>query len=295
MRRQFPTLVVILAGLGPILLFGWLAGGLTAAEVGETRSISALEQFAQAAAGLGIKPLYSLLCLGLILFLWGQRARDISALRWGLVAFWTGETFCAINFWVFQHESLLSEYLHSYGMVLAFGLTIFAARTAAKTRLLKRNESTGRWRIGWVALVITAILCFIPLMAPVSPHTYAVSIYGFPYSYTRFALYEWYENRALPLLALTCCILAIIPLLRKNSFWSSALLSAALGALTFSLFRLVLDVIFHETLVWFEFWEEASELLYVLGVGLLLWRFKHLLEKTGPVHWLLDDKRKSHV
>ena len=289
MRKQFPTLIVILAGLGPILLFGWLAGGLTAAEVGETRSMSALEQFAQAAAGLGIKPLYSVLCLGLILFLWGQRTRDISALRWGLIAFLTGETFCAINFWVFQHESLLSEYLHSYGMVLTFGLTIFAALTAAETRLLKRNPATGRWRIGWVVLVITAILCFIPLMTPVSPHTYAVSIYGFPYSYTRFAFYEWYENRALPLLALTCCILAIMSLLRKNSFWSSTLLSAALGALAFSLFRLTLDAIFHERLVWFEFCEEASELLYVLGVGLWLWRFKYLLEKTSPIQWLLDD------
>jgi hypothetical protein len=63
MRKQFPTLIAILAGLGPILLFGWLAGGLTAAEVGETRSMSTLEQFTQVVAGLGIKPLYSLLCL----------------------------------------------------------------------------------------------------------------------------------------------------------------------------------------------------------------------------------------
>jgi len=285
MRRQFSAFIVILAGLGPILLFAWFASGLTAAEISETRSMSTLEQFAQTAAGLGIKPLYSVLCLGLILFLWGQRTRDVSALRWGLIAFLTGETFCAINFWLFQHESLLSEYLHSYGMVLAFGLTIFAALTAAEMRLLKPANPKG-----WIALfIITTILCFIPLLAPVSPHTYSVKIYGFPYSYTRFELYEWYENRALPLLALTCCVLAIMPMLRQNRFWSNALLSAALGALAFSLFRLALDTIFHEALVWFEFWEEASELLYVLGVSLLLWRFKHLLEKTSPIKWLLDD------
>ncbi len=313
MRKQFPTLIVILAGLGPILLFGWLAGGLTATEIVETRSMSALEQFAQVVAGLGIKPLYSLLCLGLILFLWGQRARDVSALRWGLIAFLTGETFCAINFWVFQHESLLSEYLHSYGMVLAFGLTIFAALEGLDVRLLKRNQPEARCafkglcgpcirntargcvtrRLIWAALVVAAIIAFTPLTAPLVPHAYTTSIYGFPYSYTRFALYEWYENRALPLLALTCFALALPPLLRKGElpvpFWSKVFFSAGLGALCFSIFRLALTSIFRENLVWFEFWEETTELIYVIGTGFFLWQFKHLLEKTGPVKWLLDD------
>lgn len=310
MKRFLPGFIIILAGLGPILLFSWLSGGLTPAVVAETRAMSPLEQSAQVAAGLVIKPLYSLLSLGLILFLAGQRARDIASLRWGLIAFLTGETFCAVNFWVFRHESLLSEYLHSYGMVLAFGLTIFAAFDGLDSRLLKLNEPGSRCavsalcgvckrdaihgcaarRSAWVIIAMAAILAFIPLTASLTPQAYETSLYGFPYSYTRFALYEWYENRALPLLALTCFALAFLPLLRKDGLpiplQTKVFFSAGLGALAFSFFRLALASIFRENLVWFEFWEETTELLYVTGAGLLIWQFRHILEKVAAVKWL---------
>lgn len=313
MRRFSLPLIVVLAGLGPILLFGWLSGGLTLSVIDETQAMSLLEQSAQAFAGLIIKPLYSLLCLGLILLLWGQRARDVASLRWGLIAFLTGETFCAINFWIFQHESLLSEYLHSYGMVLAFGLTVFAALEGLDVRLLKRNQPEARCafkgvcgpctrntaegcvtrRLAWTALAIATIISFIPLTAPLVPYAYTTSIYGFPYSYTRFALYEWYENRALPMLALTFFVLALPPLLRKGGlpipFWSKVFFSAGLGALCFAIFRLALAAIFREKLVWFEFWEETTELIYVVGAGLFLWQFKHWLERINFVKWLLAD------
>ncbi len=318
MKRYFFSALVALAGLGPLLLFGWLSGGLTPTLIDETRAMSPLEQSAQALAGLGIKPLYSLLSLALIVFLVGQSARDIASLRWGLIAFLTGETFCAINFWIFQHESLLSEYLHSYGMALAFGLTAFAAFEGLDARLLKLNSPGSRCavsgvcglckrtsplecaarRAAWVVIVMTGILAFIPLMAPLTPQAYATSIYGLPYSYTRFALYEWYEIRALPLLALACFALACLPLLRKDGLpiptWTKAFFSAGLGALGFSFFRLALGAIFRENLVWFEFWEETTELMYVIGVGLLLWQFKHLLEKVAVVKWLLEENTTKY-
>ena len=314
MKRLYPTLSVVLAGLGPILFFGWLAGGFTLGEISETRSLSMLEQSAQVFAGLMVKPLYSLLCLGLIVLLWGQRRRDVASLRWGLIAFWTGETFCAVNFFVFQHESLLSEYLHSYGMALAFGLTVFAALEALDVRLLKRNQPEERCAFRalcgpckrntpqgctvhnglLLSLAFAAILTFIPLTAPLLPHAYNTSIYGFPYSYTRFALYEWYENRALPLLALICFALALLALLRSKEplpLWAKIFFSAGLGALGFSLLRLALASIFREALIWFEFWEEMTELMYIVGAGLVVWQFKHLLEKTRLMQWLMEEIR----
>lgn len=314
MQRLYPTLSVVLAGLGPILFFGWLAGGFTLSEISETRSLSLLEQSAQVFAGFMVKPLYSLLCLGLILLLWGQRGRDVASLRWGLVAFLTGETFCAVNFFVFQHESLLSEYLHSYGMALAFGLTVFAALEALDVHLLKRNQPGERCAFKGLcgpckrntdqgcmvhnglllSLAFAAILTFIPLTAPFAPSAYNASIYGFPYSYTRFALYEWYENRALPLLALTCFALALLTLLRNRESmprWAKIFFSAGLGALGFSLLRLTLASIFREKLVWFEFWEEITELMYIVGVGLVVWQFKHLLEKNRLMRWLMEEIR----
>jgi hypothetical protein len=63
-----------------------------------------------------------MLSLVIILALIGQKVTDLSALQWGQITFLVGETFCAINFYIYHQESLLSEYLRSYGMVLAFGL-----------------------------------------------------------------------------------------------------------------------------------------------------------------------------
>jgi hypothetical protein len=310
--KRFFLLLVVLAGLGPILYFSFFPGGLTPAVFTESRAMSPLEQSAQALAGLGFKPLYSLISLGLILFLASQTAADISALRWGLVAFLTGETFCAANFFIFRHESLLSEYLHSYGMVLAFGLTAFALLEALDSRLLKINQPDSHCavsgmcgvckrttpldcaarRVALVILPMAAILSFIPLMAPLTPYAYGTTILGFPYSYTRFAFYEWYEIRALPVLALACFALAFAPLLRKDGLpipaWSKAFFCAGVGALGFSFFRLTLASIFRENLVWFEFWEETTELMFILGAALFLWQFRHLLQKTGLVKWLLE-------
>jgi len=313
MRRYlFPTLT-LLAGLGPILLFGWLSGGLTPTPISETQTMTSLEQTAQAFAGLWIKPLYSLLSMMLIVLLFGQSARDLTALRWGLIAFLTGETFCAVNFWIFRHESLLSEYLHSYGMALAFGLTAFAILDGLDMRLLKINQPESRCavnelcgicqrnapgkctarHVAQIIVVIVAILAFIPLMAPLAPRAYQADIYGFPYSYTRFAFYEWYENRALPLLALICFSLAFLTLLRKDGMpiplFTKALFSAGLGALGFSFFRLTLGSIFYDHLVWFEFWEETTELMYVTSVGLFLWQFRALVKKDGLLKHLLEN------
>lgn len=313
-KRIFPLALVFIFGLGPVLFFVWFSGSLTPAVIGETRAMTPLEQSAQALAGLGIKPLYSLLSLALIALLAGQAARDLTALRWGLVAFLTGETFCAINFWIFQHESLLSEYLHSYGMVLAFGLTAFAVLDGLDARLLKINQPESRCavaglcgvckrtaplqcaarRSAQIVVVMSVILAFLPLMAPLRPQAYATSIYGFPYSYTRFPLYEWYEDRALPFLALACFVLAFLPLLRKGGLpipmATKVFFCAGLGALGFAFFRLGLRSIFSQELVWFEFWEETTELMYIAGVGLFLWQFRHILNRVAVVQWLLGEK-----
>jgi hypothetical protein len=249
--------------------------------------------------------------LALIVFLLGQRARDLTALRWGLIAFLTGETFCAINFWIFRHDSLLSEYLHSYGMALAFGLIAFALLDGLDARLLRidtpdascllagrlcetrQRHSPGGCaarRSAQLALVLAAVLAFLPLMAGLAPHAYLTRIFGFPYSYTRFELYEWYERRALPLIALVCFGLAWLPFLRRAAapipFASKALFCAGIGALGFSLFRLALASIFSQNLVWFEFWEETSELMFVLGCAFFVWQFRHVLARTGIAGWI---------
>jgi hypothetical protein len=84
--------------------------------------------------------------------------------------------------------------------------------------------------------------------------------------------------RALPLFALMFFTAAFIPLLNSKNDpiprWTKILFSAGFGALGFSLFRLALASIFANDLVWFEFWEEFTELMFTSAAGFVLWQFR---------------------
>ena len=316
MTRAQRVLILIAAtlfGLLPILVYGMEHGGLVAPAVLESEAMTANQQLAQVVAGLIFKPTYMFLSLILIIALIGQTATEIASLRWGLVAFLAGETFCAINFYVYRHESLLSEYAHSFGMALAFGFLTFALLEILDKRLLHINHGrcavnelcatckrtsplacTAR-RTAQFAVPMFALLSFLPLGVPLAPTSYATEIFGFAYSYTRFDLYQWYETRVLPLTALACFALAFLPLLRKGGdpipTFTTILFSAGLGALGFSLFRVTLASMFRENLVWFEFWEEATELMFVAAVGFVMWQFrKTLLEQTPLLKSILENR-----
>ena len=308
MKRSLLVLILLLlAGSIPVLIY--FSENPQALDVNTaslpSRNLSPLEQGAQALAGLAVKPIYMMLSLVIILALIGQSAVDLSALRWGQIAFLAGEIFCAINFYLFRHESILSEYLHSYGMALAFGFTSFAFIEGLDSRLLRltssrsacealqvcgrctRHEQEGCKARAVIRFVIPVLifLSFIPILSPLQSDAYAVSIFGFPYSYTRFDFYEIYERRILPILASIAFVLAYLPLWRKGEppipFITKVLLSAGIGALGFSFFRVTLNAVFVQNLVWFEFWEEATELIFVGLVAFVLWEFRGtLLQKT---------------
>ena len=304
-QRALVFLAAALFGLLPILLYRMEHGGLVAPAILETQAMTPNEQFAQSIAGLIVKPTYMFLSLILIIALIGQAATGIVSLRWSLTAFLTGETFCAINFYVYRHESLLSEYAHSFGMALAFGFVTFALLETLDRYLLhinhgrcavnelcatcKRNTplACAARRTSQFILPMFAFLSFLPLGVPLAPQSYLTEVFGFPYSYTRFDLYQWYETRVLPLTALACFILALLPLLRKQGdpipLATKILFAAGLGALGFSIFRVVLASLFRENLVWFEFWEEATELMFVATVGFVLWQFRKTLLQESPI------------
>lgn len=313
-RSLLVFILIILAGLVPIPVY-FLEMGNGSLDVNmaslPSRNLTPFEQQVQILAGLVIKPIYMMMSLFIIIALSGQKGTDVSVLQWGQIAFFAGETFCALNFYIYKHESILSEYLHSYGMALAFGFTSFALLEGLETRLLRQSNSKltlpapvqeaqvsraakstkgdasapEARAVARFAIIMLAILTFIPMLSPLQPDAYSVSIFGFPYSYTRFDVYEIYERRVLPALALIAFVISYLPLLRKGRtsipFLTKVFLCAGLGALSFSFFRVSLNAIFVNNLVWFEFWEEAIELMFVGAIGFVLWKFRAtLLEKT---------------
>jgi hypothetical protein len=310
-NRILILIIPLLGGLIPLLIYWFVKGDLGTPDFTEFKGMSSFQQLAQIVAGLMIKPTYMLLSLALIIGLLGQTAGEIVSMLWGLSAFLIGEIFCGFNFVVFQHTSLLSEYIHSYGMVLAFGLIAYAFLEIFDRRLLHINDGRctaselcgvckrtsplkcAARRTSQLIVALMALVSFIPLSAAVTPENYLTDVFGFSYSYARLAFYQWYELRALPLLALAFFIASWIPLLQRGGGpiprLAKILFSAGIGALGFSLLRLTLASVFAKDLVWFEFWEEATELMFITAIGFILWQFRNtLLEKTPILDAVLD-------
>ena len=70
---------------------------------------------------------------------------------------------------------------------------------------------------------------------------------------------------------------------RRPVVVSKILFSAAVGAMGFSLLRLMLVAPFSDNQVWFAFWEETTELIYVGLIGAVLALFQRgLLPAQQP-------------
>lgn len=262
------------------------------------RESSWLEQWAVVLTGFGVKPLYTIISLVLFIILWRQTSPDLAALRWAMLCFFIGENFCAANYLIFNDRSHLSEYLHSLGMVFCFGLTTFALLEAIDHRLVKYSDAESRCaalslcrrcikyadapcglrRTFLFLIPALMVLCGVPLAADFTLTAYNTRILGTFYSWGHPVVYQIFEIRYLPAaaLGLLSASLAVLMFKRHDAVqWSKLFLAAGLGALGFSFFRLALVQIYRDNLVWYSFWEEITELIFVAGAGLVLWLFRH--------------------
>ena len=151
------------------------------------------------------------------------------------VNFCIGEAWCAVNYLIFNHTSLLSEYLHSYGMVVAFGLAVFALIDGTDTYILRlsawgqrctalelcerciKNEDVDCKFRKVLLLLIPAIcwIAFIPLLVSPGTGSYNTLIFDTLYNYARLYVYQAFEIRYAPILALVLLSFAFFLLLRR--------------------------------------------------------------------------------
>jgi len=264
------------------------------------RESARIEQWTMLSTFWAIKPFYMLLSLALIVVLRRVKAPDLVALRWGLVFFLAGEAFCYANFFLFADASHLFEYFHSYGMVLSFAFATYALLEGMDRRLIKYSDPNqkcaalglcrscpkyteapcGLKRVFLYLTPACAVLCFLPLTA--EPHwvSYNSRILWVFYNYSHLIVYQLFEIRACPLFALAMFLAAFgILLLAKRDPVRAAKIffSAGTGYLGFGLFRLFLFAPYRDNVVWFTFWEEVTELLYICGVAFILAIFRHRL------------------
>lgn len=296
---------IVVGGLLPLLVF-WPAFQPSAAGGAPVvRDISLFEQWLVVLTAFGVKPAYMVLSLVLILWLRGQTARDLVALRWGLVAFLAGELACAANYLAFRGGSALADYLHSYGMAVGFSFVAYAALEGLDVRVIK--YSAPRDRCAALGLCRSCIkhadvpcalrrlfaflipaLIVVALMLPAAGLSVTAcqtcvldsdQIFGNP------LWSQLFEGRycaavAVVLLAISW---AILQFKRDEPVAMAKLFMAAgLGPLAFGLLRLFLRTAYAQNLAWANIWEETTELLFVVGVGLVLWLFRQGLFKGPP-------------
>jgi rhodanese-related sulfurtransferase len=267
------------------------------------------EQLALAVAVLVIKPLYMIIALGLIILLWRVKGTEIGALRWGLTSFLAGETACGVNIVFFDHGSYLLEFFHMYGMVVGFSFVTYAIFEALDLKIINYSDpqkkcamtgickqcakygggACGLKRIFYFVMPALVVLAFIPLLVSFNPLSYNTTVLGMFYNYSHPIVYQLFELRYAPIYAIIFIGVSFVAfLLWKGGDFSllKVLFAIGIGPLAFSYLRLIFFGIYHDNLVWPNFWEETTELMYTSGVAFTLWAFQrslfHLPIKTEP-------------
>jgi hypothetical protein len=289
-----------LLGLSAVpVLAWWLAFGPPAAAHPPSAPPMALwRQWTVVLTAFGVKPIYLALSLGAIVWLWRRTAPDLAALRWGLIWFWVGEQSCTANYLFAGGQSDWLEYGHNWGMAVGFGFVAWAAMEGLDRRGIRfstrhdRCAALGLCRRCWkhadapcglrqlflFTIPGSALLALVPLTAGYKLTAYSSEVLGTRVCYGHTLASQVFEMRLCPTVVLVLCAVAWGVLWFRGARGvaaSKALYAAALGPLGFGLMRTAFVAIFAEDLMWYETWEEWTELLFVVGVVFVLWTFRH--------------------
>lgn len=262
------------------------------------------EQILALAAFFGIKAIYTFLTAILLVKLWRRRERDLAACWWALLAFFVGEAMCAVNVLGFGDRNPVVEYLHATGMVVFLAFLVHAVLVGLDTRLVHYSNgghcgmsalcrgcvkhtpaAACGLRRGFLLLIpAAALLAALPFTADLQPIAYTTKILGGTHVYEHAIVNQWYEFRFLPVAAMVLFALAELRL----AFWekhpatlSRILFAAGIGALGFSLLRLIMFVPFVQHQAWFAAWEELTELLLIGLIYGIFFAFPGLLKTSS--------------
>lgn len=120
----------------------------------------------------------------------------------------------------------------------------------------------------------------MPLSAAAKTQSYNTMIFGTFYHYTHRMIYQQFESIYCPIISVLLLTISMLILRFKKTNPVPAaklFLAAGMGPLGFGLFRTILTSLYSHNLVWFNAWEELTELLFILGVCAILWIFKSSL------------------
>ena len=307
-RNEKILMVILIAVFGLILPLGYhyVINHPIQPDSTGLKISSATEQHAAVLTAFVIKPIYMLVSFLIVILLWQRKRLVLKTLKWAMLSFFIGESFCAANYlFTDNHDAYLLEYFHGLGMVLSFGFAAYAlfewldlyvlhfsdfekkCSLAGFCRQCIKYEavSCGLKSLFVYLALVGAIVALMPLTAGIHSVSYTTEIWGTPYNYHHPVIYQLAEVRYYPVLASAMFLLGAFILKYKhhNPLQSSKIfLAGAVGVFGFSMFRFLVFQGYRDNLVWMDFWEEISEFLYVAGVTVILWYFRRALFEGWP-------------
>jgi rhodanese-related sulfurtransferase len=255
------------------------------------------------ASGFGVKLGYTILSLIIAIVLWRSKSPDLAALRWSMVFFFLGENSCAVNYFVFTDKSYFLEYLHSFGMLLSFAFATYAIFEGIDSRVLMLSEPNkkcaalslcrkcikyenvpcGLKRTFFVIIPALILIAPIPFFADWNSTSYNTMIFGTFYNYTHSIIYQQFEHLYCPIAAMFFLTVSLLILLFKKIDplpMAKVFFVAGIGPLGFGMFRSIFAGMYSQNMLWFNFWEEVTELLFIAGICFILWIFHQSLFET---------------
>jgi hypothetical protein len=291
---------ILVPGILPLILYWPLFNQPAPAESLPVLDAGKFEQWLVVITAFGVKPAYMLLALLWIVWLWRRKAADLVALRWGLIAFLGGEIACAVNYVAFGGCSAITDYFHSYGMAAGFSFVAYAVLEGMDFRLIKysalkdrcaalslcrscikyANVPCGLRRLFSFLIPALVVVALMLPSADLKAAAHRTCIFKSVQVYSNPVWSQIFEGRYCAWLAILflLCSFACLLLKRDDPVTPAKILFAgAMGPLGFGLMRLFLRTAFSENLVWSTIWEELTELIFVVGVGVVLWLFRQSL------------------
>ncbi len=293
---------IVVLGLLPLFLYWPAFQQPLPPESLVIRNISVFEQWLVVITAFGAKPAYMVLSLVWIVWLWRCQAADLVALRRGLIFFLAGEIACAANYVFFSGNSAVIDYLHSYGMAVGFSFVSYAILEAMDFRLIKYSPAKDRCAalslcracikyadvpcglrrlFSFLIPALIAISLMLPCAA-MRPISYRINILQSPQDFPAPMWAQLFEGQfcAWVSIGLLLVCWGVLSFKRKDPVSTAKIFfAAAMGPLGFGLMRLFLRAAYRENLAWANIWEELTELIFVAGVGLVLWLFRGALFK----------------
>ena len=265
--------------------------------------LSKFEQVIVVVTGIVIKPVYMLLAL--VVALWLRRSKDASVVlvRRGMLAFFAGEAFCALDWMVGRWSEVHPiDLLHGAGMVAMGVLAPWGLFRILDDRFLHFANPADRctvqrfcghcWKreavscaphnLFLLAAPALGVLALVPLCGPILSRHWESQVFLSSETYGVPIINQLIEWRLFPILGALLMLLTVFRLRGGPASIQRAQLPffGGFGLLSYALFRFLLHNTFQGPLFWSDFWEEVTELLAVLTIALFLWFFRVQLGLT---------------